>query len=416
MLAVSACSGTHGRGGPESPEANESALRDEVDPRGWYCTTGSRTAAGDDEVVSELGFAPSEVLDFAIGRYEAPLRWSDDPQLRLEPETDESTIEIEIERAGDVMLFEPDTVYTGRGSSCEYWYEIPVRVTLRSDGGALDETFVATMRTVKPEVAFIHVSAEGGAVDGALAAQFLGEEGALAPNQLILTLSVSRSNVSGVIDADWSIPATSTSPLTSEYRAVAHWGAADCSRRAVAVDLAEPTYGVRAQSMIDRLTNLTELDLTWTDGSVTTAHAAFTTDAMGACITLLSYPAAMWAVATLDGVLQLQTEDGRLDGTYAVAASIDGDTAEPPIQHSISVRKEIYASDGPMTPAELGFVRIPVTEVPRPSFSLNLILEGNGALNEDSAIILWRNELVCEPDPAFCTDVFEAAERGAFSR
>jgi hypothetical protein len=227
----------------------------------------------------------------------------------------------------------------------------------------------------------------------------------------MLGLGISRTSVSGVLEGRWQLPTTD-----AEVReTLAHWGPADCESRQFAVDFSAPTYGAIARSMIDRLTDLVELKVTWTDGSSTTARAAFTSDAGGACVLPRDYPTATWAVTLLDGILELQTEDGRLDGSYEVTAEIYGDTTLAPAQQTIHVETETYVSDGPMTPSELGFARITTVEVPRPSMSLQLIVESGETLHPDSAITLWRHELVCQPDPELCTDEFEAAEHGAFS-
>jgi hypothetical protein len=166
--------------------------------------------------------------------------------------------------------------------------------------------------------------------------------------------------------------------------------------------------------MVERLTQLKALNLTWSDASITTAHINFSTDAMGVCILPPNDPTETTTHMTLDGVLQLQTDDGRLDGTYPVTAHFDYDSAAPTSLQSISVNHEVYVSDLARTPADFGFVKISSAEVPRPSLSLQLLLDADPELAHQSQITLWRNDVRCEPDPALCSDVFEAAERGSF--
>jgi hypothetical protein len=407
LAGLGGCSGTHTAAEPQP------LLRDEADPAGWYCSGGSRSTVGDDEVVAELGFAPADVLAFAIGHHEATLRWSDDGDLDVSPERDSSTLNLEVERAGDVVLFKPDNAYTGHGSTCELWYEIPVRLALNSEGGALDEAFSATLRTRRPDAAFLRVTSEGGELDGALEAllSFQGME--LEPEELLLSVGFSRTSASGVLEGRWQLPPSEE--YVPDRKTLALWGPADCGRLQLAVDFTASRYGRLARSMVNVLRDLAGVRVTWSDGSSTAARTAFTTDADGACFTPIYDPSATWAHTQLDGFLELQTDDGRLDGSYEVTAAISGDSTLALAGHTIRVAMETNASEGPMAPSELGFVRITTADVPRPSMSLTLTVNGDRTLDTDSEIILWSNELVCEPDPELCTDEFEAAERGVFS-
>lgn len=414
---LAGCSNSHAH--PATPD--NSSFVDTEGPRGWVCGSGERSVVDPRDEVAVLGFAPASVLDFAVGTHHAPLRWVDDGgplrygdgTLTVSPEQGEGTLEVAIERAGDVMLFSPESIWSGHGATCRYWFEIPVRVTLTSSGTALRETLHATLRTRHPRSAFLAVQTTSGLLGGAFSTRVRVEGQEVAPTRLSLHLAISERAMSGELIGDWYADPESV-PYVFETLRLATWGPADCELNSFLTAFAEPIEDSVAESMLDRIANLGTLGVSWNDGARSTATLAFVPDLAGTCFEE-SFAANTFRVSTF-GTITLRSADGRLDAELHGSATIN--TGPALTTDGIRLSSGSYESAG-LTPAELGFPQVPADAVTLPHTSFSLTLDATDQFADPSTFTLWGHAPACasaEPPPHPACVLSDVVMKATFSR
>lgn len=136
------------------------------------------TVLADIDAVSELGFAPAELLALASGEHSSPMVWGDGinekfAMVSFGPESGASTLTATITHKGGEARFiasKPKESMTldGGYASCADRVEVDVEVTLASAGGALMESFVAPLRGSTAKVASLSHAIELTDLEGAL--------------------------------------------------------------------------------------------------------------------------------------------------------------------------------------------------------------------------------------------------------
>jgi hypothetical protein len=115
--------------------------------------------------VTNLGFAASDILEFAEGTHRGPLVWYEhDPPVVVGPETGQSEIEL-IVTHGNREVRGYDTESSALDCSN---VEIDVGLSLRSAGGALDEQLEGTLLAYEADWASLNLDIELSDLTGTL--------------------------------------------------------------------------------------------------------------------------------------------------------------------------------------------------------------------------------------------------------
>lgn len=293
------------------------------------------------EEETELGFSAADILAFAEGTHEENLRWNEQTLATYGPESGAGEITIRVEAVGAVRFLEPPTASDNGGllggPSCRGALEIDVEVQIETAGGALDESFEATLRSDNPLEAVAFARLEPETLGGAFEVLEVSLAG-FSLAQLDLTLSFTPFGSSGAlsatferITADAAIGAAGGPPL-------AEWGAAYCQDQGgIAIGPEDEVDGLSASVLRGLFGAFPEVNLAWADGATSPASMAFAPEPQGACISLQPEIYGDEAIS-MTGDLTLQSEDGRVDARWpgTLRGTVDDDGALISAQFELS--------------------------------------------------------------------------------
>lgn len=286
-----------------------------------YCEAGDKTVIDVDEETA-LGFTAEDILAFAAGTHEETIHWLAPMNTTFGPESGDHAITITVTHDGDVRFVEPSTeadgteddllTDIGRPQGCTPWLEIDVHVTVETDGGALDESFDATLRTHNRLIATLFTHPDPDALGGDFEASF-GIDGFVL-GQLDLGMTFSENGVNGAFGGVFEMH-TADAVAAGAGGDFAAIGDARCGTGNLAVGLNDQIAGNTLQGVLDAAAAHDEATITWQDATTTISTLAFTPDESTGCV-LLDDSLVGDVAFTLVGKLAMVSEDGRLDGEW----------------------------------------------------------------------------------------------------
>jgi hypothetical protein len=299
---------------------------------GGYCDADERVLDGT-SADTTLGFTAADILAFAAGSHEEAIRWHDSFIATLGPEKGEHRVTVSLSHDdGEVRLMTPKTsagsgtgsepaidIGTPNGGGCQPWLEIDVKVTIKTDGGALDESFDATLRSRNALFATLFTAPDPDHLGGAFAPEEILEPG-FELVQLDLSIGFTPFGVSGSFDGVFEMRTDdSASAAAGGGAPFADFGRTGCKYNSFAVGFDDMVEGASAQDVLDLVAGAHDLAVDWSDGTSSTATLVFTPANDGACVLLddMFFGDADFVV---DGSLVLTSADGRVMATWQVSA------------------------------------------------------------------------------------------------
>lgn len=307
---------------------------------GGYCEADERVLDGT-SADTTLGFSAADILAFAAGSHEEAIRWHDSFIATLGPEKGEHRVTVTLSHDdGEVRLMTPKTD-AGNGTGiepaidigtpnggCQPWLEIDVKVTIKTDGGALDESFDATLRSRNALFATLFTAPDPDHLGGAFAPEEILEPG-FKLVQLDLSIGFTPFGVSGSFDGVFEMRTDdSVGAAAGGGAPFADFGRTGCKYNSFAVGWDDMVEGASAQDVLDLVESAHDLAVDWSDDTSSTATLAFTPANDGACVLLddMSFGDATFVV---DGQLVLTSADGRVMATWKASARGElGDSGE----------------------------------------------------------------------------------------
>lgn len=363
---------------PESPNTSDPTEGDGV--TGGFCQGGPVSALAVDER-SELGFSAADILAFAAGEHREVVRWNPLRDAAYGPEHGQGSIQVSVTAAGDVRYVGPPNIASegsdGAGDGllggaeidiahggCSGYLEIPVQLTLKTGGGALDEHMQATLRARSELAAELFAHPKPDMLGGALTVEETADGFRLG--QLDLSIQFTpfgmSGTLSGVLERRLGSGVTSgvTAAATGD-RPLAEWGLGACFRRGYPLGLADAVAGVRPQDLLDALAAIETSQVTWKpDGETSAVTVAFAPAADGACFSLPEYEAGL--EVSVAGRLSLRSADGRLDADWPGAFVVQVGEGGVPDHATFVLDEQPFQQDA--SPAALatryGFVMVSV--------------------------------------------------------
>ena len=280
-----------------------------------FCSAEHSTTEVDIDAATALGFSARAVLDMANGTRSTALRWAEESQLQLSPETGTAELEIDVAPRGSrARVVDPSADVIGHGLVCQSWLEIDVTISVTSAGGAIADRFDAVLYTQRPDAAYARAHTPGHQLAGSLAAR---DARGAAPAALELSLSFSDLGASGRLVGMWP-PASSDIHSSAIRHELAYFGPASCEIHAHAVTLDRTIERASAQGSLERLAAWRP-QIAWDGGSTAAVSVAFTPLA-GACVGDNAGNVAkpdFGRSMLVTGTLTLRSDDGQLVGRYA---------------------------------------------------------------------------------------------------
>jgi hypothetical protein len=238
-----------------------------------------------------LGFTAVDVLARLSGPRSSALDWleaasSEEYLIEYGPERGRSTLDLDVRLADGPILHRYRTPVLGapEGTECDAGaLEIPVEVTLRSAGQALDERFEATLEARVPYRARLTKTFAPGSLAGGLE---LDKVRSLDPARTFelgaLTLDAvlwpggSMGSLAARVDAHHATPARELRPPpdpAEQPRSIATWPSGrDCPGEEKALPIDAPVLGFSAADVLERLARGGPRQLALVGGTSTPVH------------------------------------------------------------------------------------------------------------------------------------------------
>lgn len=326
----SACAGTS-TGNPVKPP-NEIPTNE----GGGDACDQTITMLSDLNAASPLGFSAADVLALAQANAETTIEWSSRGGVTFGPESGTGTLTVDVEPRDTPARFVdrrpkssggrgegPETLEDAPaiGTVCADTVEIDVRVQLESGGGALDEQFDAVLRAKGPNVARMYVSRKAAELTGNLEAS-LPNDPKSTLESVQFDIAFSELGPSGSLGLGFVQPASSDSNTASATNVppIAHWPAGtSCQDGGFSARADQELDGFSLQDGIEKF-NAAELQLTASGAAATALHVTFAATGRPCALLEPSIYGGNEAIPSIwvDGQLTLKSDDGRIDGKWAV--------------------------------------------------------------------------------------------------
>jgi hypothetical protein len=321
-LSLSGCLGTS-TGNPTEDPGEEHGGGTGV---GGYCKEVSSRPVQVDEQTS-LGFSARQVLAFVEGEHEETLTWHPSSLASYGPESGEHQATLAVTRRDTpirLVKFTADTggAEIGIGNACSDALAIDVHVALRTDGGALDESFDATLVARSGRKVSIFQRLDHEKLGGSFAVtQFHQPRFRVA--QIDLAITWTPFGTSGALNVVFEQPSEDGTAIGNPAMGpLATWGPASCGPwGGDPVPLDQPVAGFSGNDVLALLASVDALNVAWSGAPASSASVAFALSG-GVCAQLepgtFSPGNPDIGTLTLAGVLSVRSQDGRIDAAWPV--------------------------------------------------------------------------------------------------
>jgi len=283
-----------------------------------------------------LGFDAQSIADLVAGEQQHALRWLADTGFEYGPESGTSTITVRVEPLGTARLIDrsPATSVGGQEiglaevDGCRDSLELDVRLQLETGGGALSESLETTVEAFASDFALAAASFELDELLGSFeAALNAPADGEITRATLSAQIGFSQYGSVGALNlsteirtAGGAVGQSAGSPL-AQFPADTYCGAPN----AVSVLADQPVRGVSLAALLDGLNAQSPTGVVYTPAGNAELELEFTSDADRVCITFdrdaLYNGEPGGAQLNVPGRVRLQSDDGKLDGDFAVQLS-----------------------------------------------------------------------------------------------
>ncbi len=311
-----------------------------------------------DEVVSELGFSPQEVLTYVVGEHRETLAWLESSGVTHTAGTGRTEISLNVEANGAPRLVRREPAPRAGGGEigivpgqCADSLEIPVRIQVATEDGVLDEVAETVLQVAAVEVARGRVAFDVAELAGSFDAQVdLDERFVITSGpSLGISLRLSATSVAGEMSISTEFESVDGSAVGQGGSSPVAQFPADgyCGLDAIA---AGADQSVRGLSIEETLAQLEEAFPVSLSGSDATLEASFDTDTELTCVQVYASEASL----AFDGRVTLASSDTRVDGSFPVRLeaqqTVDPDSGESTLR--------LVASASDTSPDPAGAARI----------------------------------------------------------
>lgn len=293
-----------------------------LDPEGELDASGrcieTRTQIDLDEV-SELGFAPSELLAFADGEHAGSMLWGpgltgEPATVKFGPDSGISGVTVTVKYAdGEARHVRSEPASGSEASACGDSVEVDVEVTLQTVGGVLDEKFVAAVRGASPKLALIRHELAFEALQGTLALETVEPEAAeVGPLQL--EIGVSQAGLFGGATA--TVEVTDGDTVAAAQLDIARWpGDSTCATGEVPLPPFIPLAGFAAVGALEYVNGARPMEISWDGLGPESLALELTHDGGSVCGT---YEGEAFGTLRIGATLEVYTGDERWMGAFPV--------------------------------------------------------------------------------------------------
>ena len=286
-----------------------------------------------DEVIVEidldeltpLGFAPRHVLELASGPHTEPLHWFPDGQFPYGPEEGVGSVTFEVTSTDAPPRYVDSEPKQGKPSAeCSDWILLDAMLSIRSAGGALDESIPVTLSAGDPAVVRFDTWLDFEMLDGSLAFEDTSV-GGYTLEKLPLRGVFSQYGASGTLETQAKGSGSASRDL------LATWPTTELCDHGNTPTVLRDSGEASIEAGLDLLAAATGLVFTTPNDEIVAVELGAMDDGGPACLAPRLSVHPQGSVIT-DVVLSISSEDGAIEhdylGTLAVLAASDGSLAE----------------------------------------------------------------------------------------
>jgi hypothetical protein len=296
--------------------------------------------------VAALGFSAAQVLAVAEGSHASEMTWGEGlgegpVKVMFGPESGAGALTVDVAYAGGEVRFVSSKPEESEGeglddgafyANCNDRLEVDVEVSVKTDGGALDESFTAPLRATSRGISRISREIAVEALAGSFALTTVEPDNAEV-GPLAFTIGISGSGLFGGIAS--TVQVSDGEVVSAGFMNVASWpgGASPCEFEEAPVGLGDAVAQFSGDDALALIAAAQGVELSW--GGEPTAMTLAVTPGAVAC----AYDSGDWAgQLRIPAEIAVQTADGRWDGSFAVdvlaTPAADGSLASVTVQIS----------------------------------------------------------------------------------
>ena len=285
------------------------------------CKKQSSTEVAPD-ALTFLGATPDDVLAMALGSHTETLTWHAQDIASYGPESGEHELVINVASRGAarVVKYVPDDNGVAEfGGDCGEQLELPVRVDLSSDGGALDEHFDATLVARSALSASLHYAPSPTALGGSFAITTVHRPG-FTLAQVDLSVAFTRFGSSGSFDGVFEIRSNDSVGAAPGNGPLASWGLARCPTEGHAVPLDQDIAGFSGNDVLAMLQGASQGKVSFDGATPSNVSLSFVAESGGICALLErpTFGSGTPGTLLIGGTLTVDSADGRIDARWPV--------------------------------------------------------------------------------------------------
>ncbi len=350
LLVLAACLGTSTgnpvggdldeppAGGNGTGEGGEGGL---ATGGGGNCVVDSATEIAPDAQTS-LGFKASDVLAFLESTREEKLSWNPQQNFSYGPESGLHTLSLSIARQGAPRLTKYKSaagpfgeIALAGGSGCSDAIEIDLEVKLKTDQGALDETFETTVVVRHAKLVTIYHRLKDDKPSGSFAVSNIS-----LPNARVVQLTFSiqltpfgtQGSFSGIVEQRIDFPSGSSTggaigASSGGRDPIASWGPRGCDYNGTPVPRSAKIDGFSGDDVLALVNRAQSGNVTFQGGQPSSATLDFSARGDSVCAVLNDGFATIGGAGSLyvPATLKIKSADGRMDASWAVAITARSD-------------------------------------------------------------------------------------------
>ncbi len=289
--------------------------------------------------VTPLGYSADQILAFAGGVHRVPVQWKDGSSefatLSTTPASGETELELTVSyEDGDVSLVQRQPGTSGgagpaiASDPCNDQLTIEVTVQVKTDNGAFDDTFPATLTVDSASHATLHIDFDPEDLGGSFRTEVLTPADAIA-KQFAIDAAFAPGGFAGSIMG--TITGGNGQVAYAAGAEFARWPEGHCAEiRGIPMAVTDEGIG---QAAWDALVYEVPVAFGWEDGTETTLKLELSSPDGEGCYQYEGFSG--FEYVTFDVQAHAQTGDERIDGNWSLLASVE-------LEQGVPVRTTLY--------------------------------------------------------------------------
>jgi len=362
------------------------------------------------DAASPLGFSASEVLSVAVGERTSSMAWGEGladggVTVKFGPESGAAELSVTVAYAGGEVRYVKSTPeesgWDGGYADCHDRLEVDAEVSVKSSGGALDESFTAALRASTPRISTLTREIKHEELGGSLALTTVAPVEA-SVGAVNLDLGFTQD---GIFGGAWSqVEVVMGEVVGATWMSYARWPGFDspCDPWEAPLALTSAAAGFSGADMLALVASAGPLEIKWQGAPSSSLELTLVHDGAAVCA---SHEGEGAGSLRLGAIASVTSGDGRWMGSFPVQVN----AAPGPLGELLRVNFGRYAPYAAYVPAgefeaAFGLQGVDLSGFDAGSIGFDGVAEPKegGAWVSGSLVVIGVNEHSCPADANGC--------------